>query len=206
MVSNLVMSVLAEMRGFMDIAESSAIARFRAAGRQVLRQPSDAQAHERRVAAASALGGAEPLQAALADWLYACPAQRVAQKNALYQPHVLQGLGSVLWRRFARELRWTQHLPRVNHLASRWAVLTQPSSDVPQRALLCGVDDSRELAELAVAAILAGDAGAETAFLTHCVGSQDTLSFMLARRSLQRAHFPLNAAWLDATQALQQRS
>jgi hypothetical protein len=36
------------------------------------------------------------------------------------------------------------------------------------------------------------------------VGAQDSLAFMLARRSLQRAGFEFSRAWQDAMQALQQ--
>ena len=95
-------------------------------------------------------------------------------------------------------------LPRVNRLATRWSVLAQPSSDVPQRALLCGVDDSQSAAQQAVAAILAGDSVQEAAFLAHCVGAQDSLAFMLARRSLQHAGFVFSQAWQQAMQTLEQ--
>lgn len=181
---------------------------FRAAGRGVLRTPSDRAAHTARLQAACALAGAEAAQGALADWLHICPHQAQWQKQALQQEAVQRSLGRVVWRQFlrqlTRQLAGQQALPRVNSLATRWSVLAQPSSDVPQRALLCGADDSQDMAEVAVAAILAGHTEQEAAFLTHCVGAQDSLAFMLARRSLQRAGFEFSRAWQDAMQALQQ--
>ena len=177
---------------------------FRAAGRRVLRHPGDSAEHRARVQAACVLTGAEALQGALADWLYACPQQVQAHKQTLGQALVQQRLGAVVWRQFMRQLAGQQVLPRVNRLATRWSVLAQPSSDVPQRALLCGVDDSQSAAQQAVAAILAGDSVQEAAFLAHCVGAQDSLAFMLARRSLQQAGFVFSQAWQQAMRTLEQ--
>ena len=177
---------------------------FRAAGRGVLRTPSDRAAHTARLQAACALAGAEAAQGALADWLHICPHQAQWQKQALQQEAVQRSLGRVVWRQFMRQLAGQQVLPRVNRLATRWSVLAQPSSDVPQRALLCGVDDSQSAAQQAVAAILVGDSVQEAAFLAHCVGAQDSLAFMLARRSLQQAGFVFSQAWQQAMRTLEQ--
>ena len=193
-----------------SVSPVSARLAFRAAGRRVLRTPQDGAAHAARLQAACALAGAEAAQGALADWLYACPDQGRAQTEALQQAAVQRSLGAVVWRQLlrhvARQLRQpqAQTLPRVHVLATRWSVLLQPSSDVPQRALLCGADDSQVVATAAVAAVLAGGVEQETAFLAHCVGAQDSLAFMLARRRLQRAGFALSPAWQEAMQALQQ--
>ena len=54
------------------LRESSPRERFRRAGRAVMRDPADRQAHEERVRAAMALDGAEPLQGALSDLLHGC--------------------------------------------------------------------------------------------------------------------------------------
>jgi hypothetical protein len=196
----------------MDQARREAVEAFRAASRRVLRSPEMQAAHGARTAAAVALGCAEPLQGALADWLYACPQQGGAQAEVLRQRQVQQCLGAVLWHKLQQQVRAPQALPQVNRLATRWSVLTQPSSDVPQRALLCGVDDSHDRAAAAAGAILAALAQSEVAdsrqleaaFLAHCVGAQDTLAFMLARRTLQRAGFVFGPAWQDAMGLLEQ--
>ena len=75
-----------------------------------------------------------------------------------------------------------------------------------------GVDDSHDRAAAAAGAILAALAQSEVAdsrqleaaFLAHCVGAQDTLAFMLARRTLQRAGFVFGPAWQDAMGLLEQ--
>ena len=70
----------------MESTRRKAVEEFRAASRRVLRSPEVQAVHQARVAAAVVLGGAEPLQAALADWLYACPQQRGPQMAALRWP------------------------------------------------------------------------------------------------------------------------
>ena len=96
-----------------------------------------------------------------------------------------------------------ERLLRVSPLATRFSVLTMPSLDVPQRALLVGVDDSRELAAQAIPALLAGDDEAEAAFLHHCEGAGDSLAFMLASRALTRAGRPLSRRWSEVSMVLQ---
>lgn len=198
------MTLASPLSELVSVSPLAARLAFRAAGRRVLRHPSDQAAHAARLQAACVLAGAEATQGALADWLYVCPHQGQWQKQALQQASVQRSLGRVVWRQFMRQLARQQALPRVNQLATRWSVLAQPSSDVPQRALLCGADDSQGVAQAAVAAILAEQTGQEAAFLAHCVGAQDSLAFMLARRSLQGAGFQFSLAWHEAMQALQQ--
>ena len=186
------------------LRESSPRERFRRAGRAVMRDPADRQAHEERVRAAMALDGAEPLQGALADLWHACPPSPDAAAALLALPALQGRLAPPVARAFAAQAASGQPLPRVGRLATRWSVLAMPSLDVPPRALLCGVDDSRALAAAAVPALLAGDAAAEAAFLAHCEGAGDSLAFMLARRALQRAGRPLPPRWAEVSLVLQQ--
>lgn len=188
----------------MASTESCARARFRLAGRQVLRAPDQPAAHLARVRAACELPGAEPLQGALADLWHACPPAPDAGAALLALPALQGRLAPPVARAFAAQAASGQPLPRVGRLATRWSVLAVPSLDVPPRALLCGVDDSRALAAAAVPALLAGDAAAEAAFLAHCEGAGDSLAFMLARRALQRAGRPLPPRWAEVSLVLQQ--
>ncbi|MDO5625979.1 MAG: hypothetical protein Q4G71_14985 [Pseudomonadota bacterium] len=179
----------------------SARERFRQHGRQVLRVPADAAAHEARVMAACALPGTEPVQGALADMLHACqPDAAFTQlmQRLLRRPAVAERLAPFVVRAFAALADRGQRLPRVTPLATRFCVLAMPSLDVPRRALLVGVDDAR-----AIAALLAGDAAAEDAFLAHCEGAGDALAFMLVRRALAREGRALPARW-DAVSAVLQ--
>ena len=82
-------------------------------------------------------------------------------------------------------------------------MLVAPSLDVPRRAILCSVDDSRRIAAEAVPALLAGDTQAEQDFLAHCEGAGDSLAFMLARRALTRAGRTLSPQWEAVSLALQ---
>ena len=182
----------------------SARERFRLAGRRVLRAPGERAAHLQRVRAACALPGAEPLQGALADLWHACAPDASAGAALLAEPALQGRLAPFVARGFARQAASGRALPRVSTLATRWSVLAVPSLDVPPRALLCGVDDSRALAAAAVPALLAGEATAEEAFLAHCEGAGDSLAFMLARRALQRAGRPLAPRWAEVSLVLQQ--
>lgn len=177
--------------------------RFREAGRRVLRTPEDGPTHLERARRAGALDGAEPLQGALADMLVACAPDAPALEQALAEPAARGRLAPFVVEALRAQVRSGKRLPRVNTLATRWSVLAMPSLDVPPRALLCSVDDSRAVASAALAPMLAGDHAAEQAFLTHCVGANDTLAFMLARRELTRQGRAMSPAWDKAMQTLQ---
>lgn len=159
--------------------------------------------HEVRVMAACALEGAEPVQGAIADMMFACLPEADASTRLLRRPQVAARLLPFVARQFLALADQRQRLPLVSTLATRFCVLAMPSLDVPQRALLCGVDDSRELAAQAIPALLAGDAEAEEAFLTHCEGAGDSLAFMLASRALSRAGASLSVRWREVSELLQ---
>lgn len=181
----------------------SARERFRLAGRQVLRTPGDRMAHEARVQLACKLEGAEPLQGALADLLCACPPDVARSISLLQRPEVSERLSPFVSRGLGAQVSSGQRLARVSPWATRYSVLAMPSLDVPQRAILCAVDDSRVIATQVVAAMLRGDMDAETAFLSHCEGAGDTLAFMLARRMLTRKGHALSPRWEEVSLALQ---
>lgn len=176
--------------------------RFRQAGRSVLRNGGDLDAHEARVLVACRLQGAEPVQGALADMAHAGTSdlQRVSQ--LLQHPEVRQRLSPGVLAAFSSQLQ-TGPLPRVSALATRYSVLAMPSLDVPPRAILCGVDDSRRAAAAALPGLLAGDALIEAAFLDHCEGACDTLAFMLARSALVKARHVLSPRWREVSETLQ---
>lgn len=183
--------------------ELSAQARFRRHGRHVMRVPSDRVAHEERVMAACELAGAEPLQGAVADMLYACLPNPDRTRQLLCRPVVAHRLAPFVARAFMAQVNAGRRLPIASALATRYSVLTTPSLDVPRRALLVGVDDSQGLAMRAAAAISTGDADAEDEFLNHCKGAGDVLAFMLARRALMRKGITLSPQWEETMDALQ---
>ena len=176
---------------------------FRQTGRDVLREPADRKRHEARVMAACELHGAEPLQGAMADLMCGCKPQALASTRLLRHPRVVERLAPFVARAFRALADQGARLPRVSPLATRYSLLTAPSLDVPRRALLCGVDDSRALAARAIPALLAGDAEAEDAFLDHCEGAGDSLAFMLASRALAQAGVPQSQRWLEVFVGLQ---
>ena len=169
--------------------------RFRQAGREVLLHPNDRRCHEGRVLVACELGGTEPLQGALADLLHACAPDAAWNRALLSRASVDQRLPAHVYCALLVQVQGTSRLPATNALATRWSVLTCPSLDVPRRALLCSTDDARTMAARAIPALLAGDAGAEQAFLAHCEGAGDTLAFMMARRALTRQGLVLSQRW-----------
>lgn len=176
---------------------------FRQAGRRVLREPAVRVAHEARVAAAAALPGSEALQAALVDMLHACKPDPAALGAVLKMHGIPIRLAPFVYQALRRTVQAGERLPRVSSLATRWCLLVSPALDVPRRALLCGVDDSRALAARAETALRAGDADAEQQFLDHCLGARDTLAFMLARRALVRQGIKPGPRWAEVFAALQ---
>ena len=169
--------------------------RFRHAGREVLRYPNDRHRHEVRVLMACELDGTEPLQGALADLLHACAPDAAWQHALLSRASVDQRLPAHVRSALLRQVHSPTRLPATNALATRWSVLVSPSLDVPRRAVLCSVDEARTLATEAIPALLAGNADAEEAFLTHCEGAGDSLAFMMARRVLTRQGRVLSKRW-----------
>lgn len=175
---------------------------FRQAGRRVLRTPTDWLVHHSRVRAACALEGSEPVQGALADMLSACDPDPMLAIE-LSDRDVSRRLAPFVLKAFEEQVHSEQRLDRVTPLATRWCVLAMPSLDVPRRALLCGVDDSRAIAAHAVGPMLGGDEVVERAFLAHCVGAGDTLALMLARRIMLRNRRELSESWHQAMMHLQ---
>lgn len=116
-----------------------------------------------------------------------------------------QRLGAAVARAFLRLSSQRQRLPRVSALATRFCVLAMPSLDVPKRALLVGVDDSRELAAQAIPALLAGDDEAEAAFLDHCEGAGDSSWPGVGQpRPVARRLLLMAPRWDEVSAALQQ--
>lgn len=177
--------------------------RFRRAGRQVLREPRTIATHVERIRAACGMQSAEPLQGALADLLCACLPDPARFGALLHEAEVRARLSPSLVQAFERQIGSSHRLARITPLATRWSVVAIPSLNVPRRAMLCGVDDSRMLASKATQALLAHEAGAEEEFLDHCEGALDTLAFMLVRRALLRHGQVLSARWDAVAQALQ---
>lgn len=175
---------------------------FRLAGRRVLRNRNDPDAHAARVHAACRLRGTEPLQGALADMAYAAADNPSRLSQLLQQADIRQRLLPGVLDSFTRQTRHGA-LPRVTPLATRYSILAMPSLDVPPRAILCGADDSRRAAAEALPALLRGDTAVEEAFLTHCEGAGDTLAFMLARSAMIKARRELSPRWRTVSETLQ---
>ena len=187
----------------MSSRELSPRARFRQAGRTMLRSPGNRDLHAYRVLAACHLDGAEPLQGAITDLLFYCSPDLDANLHLLRRSELIGRLAPFVTKQFVSAVELEQRLPRVTSLATRFSILAMPSLDVPRRAMLCGIDDSHELAAQAIPALLAGDTEAEETFLTHCEGAGDSLAFMLASRAMSRANFPISARWSQVSQKLQ---
>ena len=181
----------------------SARERFRQAGRRVLHAPADPALHAERVDAALALEGAEPMQGALADWLHGCAPDAARLHAVLARADVGPRLAPFVLQALRAQVASGHQLPAASAWATRWSVLVAPSLDVPRRALLCSVDDSRRIAAEALPALLAGDAQAEQDFLAHCEGAGDSLAFMLARRALTREGRAMSPQWDAVSTVLQ---
>ncbi len=176
---------------------------FRRAGRCVLCSPDSRPAHEARVSVALSFPGSEPVQAALVDMLHGCEAAPAEFTALLESPEISTRLAPHVLAELRQAAHSGKKIDIVSELATRWCVLVTPAMDIPRRALLCSVDDSRTIAAEAEAAILAGNHEAEVAFLEHCEGTHDTLAFMLVRRALRQHGIEMGARWKQVSIALQ---
>lgn len=177
--------------------------RFRQLGRKMLDKPDECDRHELRVLAACELPGFEPAQGALADMLHVCEPDAARFGRLLGRPEVAAHLPTYVLQAFQALAASGERLSKASPFATRYSLIATPSLDVPRRALLVSMDDSRIIAERAIAAVQSGDTAAEEEFLDHCRGAYDTLAFMLARRALMREGRVLGAMWEDTLQVLQ---
>lgn len=175
---------------------------FRLQARRIKRDPRDVGAHLSRLHAALEMGGAEPVQGALADLFTQFGARDHALKHSALQLASGRLAGHVA-RWFNAQAK-ADPLPSINALATRWSVLAHPSADISTRARRCSVDDSRAVAAEAIDAIGRGDAVALQAFLHHCVTCHDNLAFMLARRALLKLSDSLPEEWETVSRQLEQ--
>lgn len=170
--------------------------------RQLLREPTDRDAHMARLQAALALAGAEPAQGALAD-LFCCFGARDAQFKRTALALARERLPAHAARWFEAQAAQAA-LTAITPLATRWSVLAHPCADISTRARRCSADDSRLLAGQAVAAFARADQPAQNEFLHHCVTCHDNLAFMLARRVLLKSGAALPGDWAAVSLQLEQ--
>ena len=86
------------------------------------------------------------------DLLCACPPDAAGFDAKWRQADVARRLNPIIARALHQAGCKGQKLPRANRFATRWCVLASPALDGPRRALLCGVDDSRNMADAVIAA------------------------------------------------------
>ena len=170
-------------------------------GRRLLTHSKDVGAHLGRLHASLELPGSEPVQGVLADLFTVFGAgEAELKRTALRLAH---------GRLPGHVARWFEGrvalgpLSRISSLATRWSVLASPSANMSTRARRCSADDSRLLADQAVAAWRRGDLEAQEEFFHHCLTCRDNLAFMLARRALLRDSPELPASWQTLSEQLE---
>ena len=173
--------------------QGSARLRLRMQSQKLIRQPHNALAHVARVEAAVQMDGTEAVQGALADMFAQLDSGFADAKRGAYQfcQHRLPPRIAAAFEALIGQGR----LPFVNHLATRWSLLSIPSADMPARTRRCSLDDSRTLAAQGVLAFEARDETAQQVFLNHCLACHDKMAFMLARRSVLKLARQLPTHW-----------
>lgn len=185
-----------------DLPMSTARQTFRALGRQVLRDPQNVSLHTARLTSGLALSGTEPVQGALADFLFGCQQADIRVKQEAFAS-VRNRLRPVIQRWFEPYVS-ASSFPACCTMATRWSVLVGPSLDVPRRVLRCSTDNSRQLAADALAAWRKGEENTQEGFFEHCCVCRDTLAFMLARRVILKERGELPPRWRAVCLSLQQ--
>lgn len=176
-----------------DIASLSDRLALRRHCRRLLKDRTDRQLHLARLQAALSLGGAEPVQGALADvFTVFGPGETEVKRVALQMARGRMSARVVAL--FAAQLEMDA-LPVINPLATRWSIVARPSADTSTRARRCSPDDSRLLARQVVQDFERGDTQAQQEFFQHCLTCHDKLAFMLARRDILAKRAALPELW-----------
>lgn len=195
-----------------DKTSLEARSQFRYYSRRILEAPASRYDHEQRIAVAKQFHENEPLQGALADFIYAFWYElSVEDTSALTE--LAERLSMQVQQQFEQCLLKNRYLLDVSELATRWSVLVSPSIDVPLHRLLVEREESLRIAEVVSEQLLtAREQNAqqtlqniERSFLTHCRICHDRIAFLTVWMKLSNQAWQFNQQWRDCQTLLGHR-
>lgn len=192
-----------------DKTSLDARTQFRYYSRQILEKPASRYDHQQRIAIAKRFHENEPLQGALADFIYAFWYDLAVEETSILSD-IEDRLPAKVQQQFVRCLSKQDYLLQVSKLATRWSVLVAPSIDVPAHRLIVDREESMRIAEIVSQQLLEARANGaqqtlqniEENFLAHCRICHDRIAFLTAWMRLSNQAWQFTQAWRDCQKLL----
>lgn len=195
--------------------QTSLIARqqFRYYSRRVFEQPTSRYDHEQRIAIAKTFYEHEPVQGALADFIYAYWYDLSIEYSNLFKD-IEHRLSPQVKQAFQRYLNKQDYLLNISELATRWSVLVTPSMDVAEHRLIVDRDESMRVAEKVSQQLLLARAEnnlqvieqLETDFFIHCQMCKDRRAFLTVWMKLSNQDWRFHVKWKECQALLDDMS
>lgn len=177
---------------------------FRYHSRRVLERPSSKYDHEQRIRIAIHFEEDEPLQGALADYIFTFWYDLVTQGDDLFE-EIKHHLKVDILEKFRQCLTKQNYITSISDLATRWSVLLTPSSDVPAHQQVITREDSLQLALTASSELLQARQQQdhelvqqlENEFISHCMACMDRIAFLTVWMKLSNQDWKFTSKWYD---------
>ena len=184
---------------------------FRYYSRQVFLSPNNIEYHEKRIDAALLLDEREPLQGALADFLYGC----------WYDiPYIFEEILDRIQGRLLPEVEQAfyeftkkfDYIDRNSVFATRWSILVTPSLNNNRQRLRISSDDAKDVANDIVTALMQAKENEDSViieriedeFFAHCISRSDRLAFSLVWFRLGRSGWGFDERWNNCEKQFEQ--
>lgn len=192
-----------------DKTSLEARTQFRYYSRRILERPTSRYDHEQRIGIAKQFNENEPLQGALADFIYAFWYELAVEDSSVLRD-IEDRLPTKVQQKFAQCIHKQAYLLEVSELATRWSVLVAPSIDVPLHRLIVDREESIRIADMVSQQLLNAREhqaqqtlqNIEESFLTHCRVCHDRIAFLTAWMKLSNQAWEFNQAWRDCQKLL----
>lgn len=183
---------------------------FRYHSRCVLKQPYSKYDHKQRIEIAKSFVENEPLQGAIADYIFMYWYELSVQEQDFFADIEYRFKADTL-AKFKRCIAQQDYIQSISELATRWSVLLTPSSDVPVHQQRINSEDSLVLANhISQQLLQAREEGnsellelLEDEFISHCMACMDRIAFLTVWMKLSKKDWNFTSKWRNCHQTLQ---
>lgn len=182
---------------------------FRYHSRCVLKQPYSKYDHKQRIEIAKSFVENEPLQGAIADYIFMYWYELSTQEQDLFAD-IEHRFKKAILAKFRRCIEQQDYIHSISDLATRWSVLLTPSSDVPAHQQVINSEDSLALANSISRQLLQArqeENGElllllEDEFISHCMACMDRIAFLTVWMKLSKKEWNFTSKWRNCHQML----
>lgn len=207
------MAALPSVDDLLQTKDSEIAARraFRYYSRKAFSAPNNRYYHEQRIKASLLLNEKEPLQGAVADFLFGCWYDIPYDIEDIFS-RIEGRLHPRIEQAFLNCIKKLEYIGQNSELATRWSVLITPSLNVQTHRLRVSSDDAKKIAENVIAELMVARKASnweriktvECEFFAHCLACNDRLAFSIVWFCLSKNEWPFDEFWLDCQQRLEQ--